>query len=175
MSAPALSIVVTGRNDGWGGDFNERFFATLAFNAARLGERGLAFELIFVEWNPVPGRPLLAELLAREFPALTGGVLRRFVAAPRVRGCVHPESQGRFLRVHPEKCGHPAGRRAAGSSHQCRRFSRSRSHRRDRDRPARPRHDLTGQRGTTSIRRPIEARSTGTCSRIHRCISGVPP
>jgi hypothetical protein len=105
MSAPALSIVVTGRNDGWGGDFNERFFATLAFNAARLGERGLAFELIFVEWNPVPGRPLLAELLAREFPALTGGVLRSFVAAPGYAAAFTQNRKVAFFEYIPKNAG----------------------------------------------------------------------
>jgi hypothetical protein len=80
--APALSIVVTGRNDNYGGDFNDRFFTTLRFNQARLKERGVAFEVVFVEWNPIPDRPYLADLLAREFPELAGSALRTFVAAP---------------------------------------------------------------------------------------------
>lgn len=84
MSAPApfLSIVVTGRHDNWGGDFNERFFTALRFNHARLAERGVAFEVVMVEWNPVEDRPRLAELVAREFPDLAPGILRRIVVAP---------------------------------------------------------------------------------------------
>ena len=84
MSAPApfLSIVITGRNDNWGGDFNERFFTALRFNHARLAERGVAVEVVMVEWNPVDDRPRLAELVAREFPELVPGILRRIVVAP---------------------------------------------------------------------------------------------
>ena len=82
MSTPALSIVVTGRHDNYGGDFNERFFAALRFNHARLSEQGIACEIVFVEWNPVPDRPYLSELLARECPAIASSSLRRFVVAP---------------------------------------------------------------------------------------------
>jgi hypothetical protein len=77
---PALSIVVTGRNDNYGGDFNERFLATLRFNHARLAEQHVASEVVFVEWNPVPDRPLLADVLARDCPDVP---LRSFVVAPQ--------------------------------------------------------------------------------------------
>ncbi len=82
VTAPALSIVVTGRNDQYGGDFNERFFTALRFNHERLASRGVACEVILVEWNPVPGKPYLAELLSREFPALAASTLKRYVVAP---------------------------------------------------------------------------------------------
>ena len=78
---PALSIVVTGRHDNYGGDFNERFIAALRFNLARLSEHGVACEVVLVEWNPVPDRPYLADVLARECPDLAPS-LRRFVVAP---------------------------------------------------------------------------------------------
>lgn len=82
MTAPALSIVITGRNDNYGGDFNERFFTALRFNHARLSERGVPCEVIFVEWNPVPDRPYLADVLADECPGIAAS-LRRFVVAPQ--------------------------------------------------------------------------------------------
>jgi len=80
-SPPFLSIVVTGRHDNYGGDFNERFFTALRFNHERLAEREVSFEVILVEWNPVPDRPTLSEVVARECPSL-GGLLRRVVVAP---------------------------------------------------------------------------------------------
>ena len=82
VTTSAVSIVVTGRNDNYGGDFNERLFTALRFNYERLTERGVECEVIFVEWNPIPDRPTLSELLAREFPDLTAQALRPFVVAP---------------------------------------------------------------------------------------------
>ena len=83
MTSPTLTIVVTGRHDNYGGDFNERFFTTLRFNLARLSERGVASDVIFVEWNPVSGRPYLADVLARECPGIAASGLRCFVVAPQ--------------------------------------------------------------------------------------------
>jgi hypothetical protein len=82
VSAPTLSIVVTGRNDNYGGDFNERFFTALRFNYERLSERGVACEVVFVEWNPVPDRPHLSDVLAHECPDVAPS-LRCYVVAPR--------------------------------------------------------------------------------------------
>lgn len=65
---PLLSIVVVGRNDDFGGDFNGRMMAAAAFNHEHLDQAGLAHEYIFVEWNPVPRRPYLAEIIGRELP-----------------------------------------------------------------------------------------------------------
>ncbi len=87
MTSPALSIVVTGRNDNYGGDFNERFLTALRFNHARLSERGVACEVIFVEWNPVPDRPYLAEVLTRECHDIASS-LRCFVVAPQYQAAL---------------------------------------------------------------------------------------
>ena len=62
-SRPYLTIVVTGRNDGYGGDFVKRFFATLEFNHRELTTRAIPYELLLVEWAPVAGAPLLADLI----------------------------------------------------------------------------------------------------------------
>ena len=82
VTAPALSIVVTGRHDNYGGDFNERFFTALRFNYERLAERGVTCEVILAEWNPMSDRPTFSELLVEEFSDLPEDVLRPFVVAP---------------------------------------------------------------------------------------------
>jgi hypothetical protein len=84
--SPALSIVVTGRHDNYGRDFNERFFSALLFNLTALSERGVDCEFILVEWNPMPGRPYLAELLHRAFPVGAGRTLRCLVVDPQYHG-----------------------------------------------------------------------------------------
>lgn len=66
-AAPYLTLVFTGRNDDFGGDFNGRFFRALRFNHDRLTEAGLSHEFVFVEWRPIAGRPLLATLLTETF------------------------------------------------------------------------------------------------------------
>ena len=81
---PFLSIVLTGRNDGWhGGDFNARFLRTLGVNHDRLVEREIAHEVVLVELNPIPGRPSLAELVATEHPELAGDVVVSYVVDRR--------------------------------------------------------------------------------------------
>lgn len=68
---PALSIVITGRNDGHGGDFNARLLRTLAFNHDRLLERGIHYELVLVEWAPPEDRPLLSEIVRSSLSRVT--------------------------------------------------------------------------------------------------------
>ena len=78
-STPYLSIIATGRNDDFGGDFNGRFFRALRFNHEKLTSAGVPHEFVFVEWRPIERRPFLATLLAAEFEALGPSVLRSFV------------------------------------------------------------------------------------------------
>ena len=66
--APYLSIVYTGRNDNFGGDFNERFFRTVYFNHQRLAAARIRYDIVFVEWRPVAGKPLLGDLLRAAVP-----------------------------------------------------------------------------------------------------------
>lgn len=66
--APYLSIVLTGRNDNFGGDFNQRLFAAVSYNHRLLSGAGVNYELLFVEWRPVPGRMLLSDLLRQCIP-----------------------------------------------------------------------------------------------------------
>ena len=47
-----------------------RFFRTLRFNHEQLEARGIAHEIVFVEWAPPPDRPLLFEQVFEAVPAL---------------------------------------------------------------------------------------------------------
>jgi hypothetical protein len=78
-SAPLVSIVLTGRNDGYGGDFTTRFFRTLRFNHEQLNARGIAHELVFVEWAPPAGAPLLFEQIFDAVPELDRTVCSWYV------------------------------------------------------------------------------------------------
>jgi hypothetical protein len=105
MTAATLSIVITGRNDNYGGDFNERFFTALRFNHERLAERGVTCEVVFVEWNPVPDKPTLSELLAREFSDLSTGSLRPFVVAPEYHAAFTQNPQLGYLEYVAKNVG----------------------------------------------------------------------
>jgi hypothetical protein len=105
VTSPALSIVVTGRNDNYGGDFNERFFSALRFNYERLTERGVACEVVLVEWNPIPDRPTLSELLVREFPDLAANAFRPFVVAPEYHAAFTQNPQLGYLEYVAKNVG----------------------------------------------------------------------
>jgi hypothetical protein len=80
--APLVSVVLTGRNDGYGGDFVGRFLRTLGFNHQQLNERGVPHEFVFIEWAPPRGAPLLAEVVRGELPELAQNVCSWFVVDP---------------------------------------------------------------------------------------------
>jgi len=82
-ASPFVSVVITARHDNYGGDFRERIATPLLFNYERLSEQGVPYELILVEWDPIPGRPLLCEMLAKERPDVTERILRPIVVAPQ--------------------------------------------------------------------------------------------
>jgi hypothetical protein len=82
VASPYLSIVVTGRNDGYGGDFNARFARALRFNHERLHDAGVDHDVVLVEWAPPRERPLLVEILADLYPASSAGWLRTWVVDP---------------------------------------------------------------------------------------------
>jgi hypothetical protein len=68
--SPFLTLVLTGRNDSYGGDFTDRFFRTLRFNLRELQARGTSYELAFVEWAPPAGAPLLFDQVFAAVPEL---------------------------------------------------------------------------------------------------------
>lgn len=78
--SPYISIIITGRNDNFGGDFNTRLRRALEFNHAHLSARQIPHEFVLAEWRPVPGKPWLAEVLADEYPELVPDTLVSFVA-----------------------------------------------------------------------------------------------
>jgi hypothetical protein len=79
---PYLSIVVTGRNDDFGGDFNGRFFRALRFNHDQLTRAGVTHEFVLVEWRPIDGKPYLATVLGAAFPDLSAEQLQSYVVDP---------------------------------------------------------------------------------------------
>jgi hypothetical protein len=105
VTAPSLSIVVTARHDNYGGDAADRIVKPLQFNAARLAEYGVAYELILVEWDPVPGRPYLAELLAAELPDRPGRTLRRVVVAPEYQAALTQSPHPFYLEYFAKNVG----------------------------------------------------------------------
>jgi hypothetical protein len=82
VTGPYISIVVTGRNDGYGGDFVARFVATLQLNHRELTTRGIPYELLLVEWAPVVGAPLLADLVDERCPASVAAACRTVIVDP---------------------------------------------------------------------------------------------
>jgi hypothetical protein len=57
-----ISVVLTGRNDGYGGDFIARFHRTLRFNHRQLADRQIPHDFLFVEWAPPANAPYLFDL-----------------------------------------------------------------------------------------------------------------
>ena len=87
-SPPYVSFVLTGRNDGYGGDFVARFLATLQFNSRELIARSVAHEFVLVEWAPIPGAPLLADLVEAQCPQSVSSVFRTIVVDPAYHDAV---------------------------------------------------------------------------------------
>ena len=82
-AAPLITLVLTGRNDGYGGDFLARFFRTLRFNHRQLTARGISHEILFVEWAPPSDRPLIIEQIFDALPDLDPGVCSWYVVDPQ--------------------------------------------------------------------------------------------
>jgi hypothetical protein len=108
---PYLSIVLTGRNDNFGGDFNERLFSALSYNHRLLTDAGVEYELVFIEWRPVPGRILLADLV-REHVSDVAPRLIAYEVDERYHGAF---SQNPRLQFHEFIAKNVGIRRARGS------------------------------------------------------------
>ena len=120
MEHPYISIVVTGRNDDFGGDFNGRFFRALRFNHDRLAAAGVSHEFVFVEWRPLADRPYLASVLEAEFQDLAASELRSFVVDPEFHDAVSLNPRLQFQEFIEKNVGI---RRARG---ECRQIGRAR-------------------------------------------------
>jgi hypothetical protein len=100
-----VSIVITARHDNYGGDFRDRIATPLRFNYERLSERGVPYELILVEWDPIPGRPLLCEMLAQELPAAAKRVLRTVVVASQYQAAMTQNPRVPYLEYVAKNVG----------------------------------------------------------------------
>jgi len=79
----ALSIVLTGRNDNYGGDFTLRLIRALRFNWAALTSQGVRCDVVFVEWNPVKGHAFLADVVRDALPEIPSHALAAYIVDPQ--------------------------------------------------------------------------------------------
>jgi hypothetical protein len=77
---PYLSVVVTSRNDGHGGDLLGRMNIFVGSFVEQCKRYGLSAEIILVEWNPPDDRPRLVEAL--DLPGAWGAVSARIIEVP---------------------------------------------------------------------------------------------
>jgi len=77
---PQLSVVAVSRNDDHGGDMLGRMQHFVNGVVAQCCKHELKAELILVEWNPLPSRPALEEVL--DWPQDFGPVTVRIVTVP---------------------------------------------------------------------------------------------
>lgn len=80
---PYLTIVATSRNDNHGGALNERTSAFMRNVYYMAKKWHLPVELIIVEWNPPPDKPLLHEVLPPP-PPNTPVMLRYIIVPPEI-------------------------------------------------------------------------------------------
>lgn len=103
--AIGCSIVLTGRNDNYGGDFTTRLLRTLRFNWAALVERGASCEVILVEWNPIADRPTLTELVRAELGGLLAGRFRGYVVDRRYQAAYSLNPKLQYLEYVAKNVG----------------------------------------------------------------------
>ncbi|MDI1266030.1 MAG: hypothetical protein PS018_22530 [bacterium] len=82
MTSPYLSIVGWARNDGYTENYVRRIEHAVGILARQLDRGGIDSEIILVEWNPPPDRPLLADTFA-SFGPLSHVTIRVIVADRR--------------------------------------------------------------------------------------------
>ena len=109
-SDPYVSVVLTGRNDGYGGDFVERFFRTLRFNLQQFRAHGITHELVFVEWAPPPGQPLLVERVFDEVPELDPACCAWYVVDPAYHEALSLNPRLEYLEFPAKNVGIRRGR-----------------------------------------------------------------
>ena len=90
-----ITAVVVGRNDDYMPDFRERLEATINWNLKYLVD-----EVVFVEWNPPPDRPLLATGLTGKFDKV-----RAFVVPAEHHHRVCANSNIKLLEYHAKNVG----------------------------------------------------------------------
>jgi hypothetical protein len=88
---PYLSVVATSRNDGHGGDILKRMQIFVRGLIDQANRHRLPVELIIVEWNPPPDRPLLQDLLPK--PGKDDHLELRYIEVPSDIHCSYRLSQ----------------------------------------------------------------------------------
>lgn len=107
---PYLSIVGWARNDGYTPNYAKRLEHALGFLVRQLDRHAVPSEVIVVEWNPPPDRPLLAEEMASL--GASGHVSVRFIVVPAKH---HEGPQGWQTRgMHVNNAANVGMRRARG-------------------------------------------------------------
>ena len=107
-----ISIVLCGKNDNYGGYFDERLYLTLKYNIKEFKKRGIETEIVFVEWNPIPDIPLLSTKLEKKFKNIKCFVINADEHL-RIRG---PHTHMSFLEFFAKNVGI---RRATGDYILC--------------------------------------------------------
>ena len=81
-TSPYVSFVTWGRNDGYTPDYLRRVSRATNCLASQLERASVDSEIVIVEWNPVPDRPLLLESLSlpRQLKHVT---VRGFIVGPQ--------------------------------------------------------------------------------------------
>lgn len=77
---PYLSLVLTGRNDNYGGDFRSRLQRCVSSAFKQLTDHGISAELIFVNYNPVADNPPIEKFI--DWPVSTERVKVRIITIP---------------------------------------------------------------------------------------------
>ena len=77
MNKPYLSIVIAGRNDNYGGDFNQRLQNTLDWINHWVNHFRLPTEIVFANYNPVDDNAAIEEMI--KFPARTEFISTRII------------------------------------------------------------------------------------------------
>jgi hypothetical protein len=103
VEPPTISIVATARNDNYGGRFAERVEGFIASIAAQALHHHVRTEVVLVEWNPVVGKPGMADLLRT---GRCAGIMARAMAAGVLTVRVPVVSTELHMRF-PNRAGRP--------------------------------------------------------------------
>lgn len=88
---PYVSIVVSGRNDNYGGDFNSRLAASLNWIYTNANKYKIETEVVFVNYNPLEDKPSLPEMM--DWPQGTDYFKTLFITVPNAvhKKFINPE------------------------------------------------------------------------------------
>jgi GT2 family glycosyltransferase len=82
MSKPYLSLVLTGRNDNYGGDFQSRLQNCVTNAFEQLSKAGISSEIIFVNYNPTDDNEPIERFI--DWPKSTVDVSIRIITVPNL-------------------------------------------------------------------------------------------